>query len=103
MKLDLAIEIIRTELESACEEFYPNYERDDLCDDNNNDTDVNDKLSLGMDIVYNTLTSELFKESDAYFNPTAIRTSYIGFAEGNPKFHIINPNNHKQYIIIFII
>tara|TARA_B100000073_G_scaffold158853_1_gene131127 strand:+ start:96 stop:269 length:174 start_codon:yes stop_codon:yes gene_type:complete len=45
----------------------------------------------------------LFKESDAYFNPTAIRTSYIGFAEGNPKFHITSPSNHKQYIIIFII
>ena len=57
MKLDLAIEIIRTELESACEEFYPNYEREDLVDDNN----VNEEARKQINDAFQTILDNLPK------------------------------------------
>ena len=55
MKLDLAIEIIRTELESACEEFYPNYEREDLVDDNNANEEARKQINDAFKTIIDNL------------------------------------------------
>ena len=56
MKLDLAIEIIRTELESACEEFYPNYEREDLGDDNNANEEARKQINDAFQTILDNLS-----------------------------------------------